>query len=53
METGAWLQGGGSYVQVVSSLITGASPLIIELEFRTFASDGLLMIVYSDNMDQV
>ena len=53
LETGVWLQGGGSYVQVVSSLIEGASSLSILIEFRTFFADGLLIALYSQDMAQV
>ena len=53
LETGVWLQGAGSYVQVVSSLIEGSSPILLSLEFRTFSSDGFLVSLYSENMDQV
>ena len=40
-------------MQVVNSLITGTSPLSIELSFRTFSGDGLLLVLYSNNMAQV
>ena len=52
-ETGAWLQGGGSYVQVTTSLIAGMSPLSIQLSFRTFATDGLVLAAYSEDLVQV
>ena len=48
-----WLQGGGSYVQVVNSLIEGASPLSTTLEFRTFSAEGLLLALFSEDMAQV
>ena len=40
-------------MQVVNSLITGASPLSIGLSFRTFSDDGLLLVLYGNNMAQV
>jgi hypothetical protein len=52
LETGVWLQGGGSYVQVVNSLIEGASPLSTTLEFRTFSAEGLLLALFSEDMAQ-
>ena len=53
LETGVWLLGGGSYVQVVNSLIEGASPLSITLEFRTYSAEGLLLGLFSEDMAQV
>ena len=53
LETGVWLQGGESYLQVVNSLIEGASPLSISLEFRTFSANGLLVALFSQDMAQV
>ena len=40
-------------MQVVTSLITGSSPFSIQLAFRTFANDGLLLALYSEDMAQV
>lgn len=53
LEVGAWLRGGRSYVQVVIPQIVGASPLSIQLSFRTFALEGVLLALYSDDMAQV
>lgn len=53
LEVGAWLQGGESYIQVVTPLIVGASPISIQLSFRTFALEGVLLALYSDDMAQV
>lgn len=53
LEVGAWLRGGRSYVQVITPQIVGASPLSIQLSFRTFAVEGVLLALYSDDMAQV
>lgn len=53
LEVGVWLRGGGSYVQVVTPQIVGASSLSIQLSFRTFAPEGVLLALYSDDMAQV
>ena len=40
-------------MQVTTSLIAGMSPLSIQLSFRTFATDGLVLAAYSEDMVQV
>ena len=52
-EAGVWLQGGGSFIQVNTTLIEGVDPLSIKLALRTFTANGLVLAVYNLNMTQV